>query len=102
MYYDSATIIEPIGRFISLYALLLHKFSDTQKKADEAILSVDFTVSQFSSPLNAKVYETIFTKLRNELSHKRDGVNILKTHNEVKSNIDRFERIVKILILEEP
>ena len=102
MYYDSATIIEPIGRFISLYALLLHKFSDTQKKVDDAILSVDSTVSQFRSPLNAKVYETIFTKLRNELSHKRDGVSILKTHNEVKSNIDRFERIVIKLVLEKP
>jgi hypothetical protein len=102
MYYDSATVIEPIGRLISLYALLLHKFSDTQKKVDEAILYVDSTVSQFRSPRNAKVNETIFTKLRNELSHKRDGVSILKTHNEVKSNIDRFERMVKKLVLEEP
>lgn len=102
MYYDSATIIEPIGRFISLYTLLLHKFSDRQKQVDDAILSVDPTISQFKSPLNTKIYETIFTKLRNELSHKRDGVNILKTHNEVKSNIERFERIVKELMLNKP
>lgn len=60
------------------------------------------TISQFKSPLNTKIYETIFTKLRNELSHKRDGVNILKTHNEVKSNIERFERIVKELMLNKP
>lgn len=102
MYYDSATIIEPIGRFISLYALLLHKFSDSQKQVDEAILAIDPTISQFRSPLNTKIYETIFTKLRNELSHKRDGVNILKTHNEVRSNVERFERIVKELMLGKP
>jgi len=102
MYYDSATIIEPIGRFISLYALLLHKFSDSQKNVDKAILSIDPTVSQFRNPLNADIYETIFTKLRNELSHKRDGVNILKTHEEVKANISRFEKVVKKLILDKP
>jgi hypothetical protein len=102
MYYDSVTIIEPIGRFISLYALLLYKFSDSQKKVDKAILKVNLTVSQFKSPLNSNIFETIFTKLRNELSHKRIGVNILKTHVEVKSNIERFEKIVKQLILGKP
>jgi hypothetical protein len=99
IFYDSATIIEPIGRFISLYTLLSHKFSDNQKKVDEAILSIDPTISQFQSPINDKIYETIFTKLRNELSHKRDGVYILKTHDDVKTNIDRFEKIVKELML---
>ena len=57
------------------------------------------TISQFQSPINDKIYETIFTKLRNELSHKRDGVYILKTHDDVKINIDRFEKIVKELML---
>jgi len=102
MFYDAATIIEPIGRFISLYILLLHKFSDSQKQVDNAILKFDPTVSQFKSPHNDKIYETIFTKLRNELSHKRKGVNILKTHDDVKSNIVRFERIAKDLILKKP
>ena len=31
MFYDAATVVEPIGRFISLYTLLLHKFSDKQQ-----------------------------------------------------------------------
>lgn len=102
MYYDAATIIEPIGRFISLYVLLIHHFSDSQKKVDRAILSVDPTVSQFKSPINGKIYETVFTKLRNELSHRRKSVHILKTHDDVKSNLERFERIVKKLILGKP
>ena len=80
----------------------INKFADSQKKVDEAILSVNSTIAQFRRPLSIKIYETIFTKLRNELSHKRNDVNILKTHNEVKLNIERFERVVKELMLNKP
>ncbi len=93
MFYDATTIIEPVGRFISLYTLLLHKFSDKQENVDEEILKIDPTVAQFRSPHN-KGYETIFTKLRNEMSHKREGSNILKTQDFIKMNLDRFEKIV--------
>jgi hypothetical protein len=89
MYYDAATVIEPVGRFISLYTLLLHKFSDNQKAVDEAILQIDPTVAQFKSP-HAKNHETVFSKLRNEMSHKREGTNILETQNEIKLNVERF------------
>jgi hypothetical protein len=98
MFYDAATIIEPIGRFISLYTLLLHKFDDVQKKVDEAILEVDPTVGQIKSPHN-NGYETVFSKFRNEMSHKREGTNILETQKEIKLNLDRFEAIVKKLII---
>lgn len=98
MFYDSATVKEPIGRFASLYTLMLHLCSDKQLKVDRTILNIDPTVAQFKRP-NKKGYETIFTKLRNEISHKRDGINILKTHDEIKNNIDRFEKIVKEIIL---
>ncbi len=101
MFYDAATIIEPVSRFISLYALLLHKFEDNQKNVDEAILKVDETVAQFKSPHN-KGYETVFSKLRNEMSHKREGINILETQNEIRLNLSRFEKIVKKLTIGEP
>ena len=101
MYYDSATIVEPISQFISLYTLLLHKYSDKQENVDKAILGIDPTIIQFKSPKFNR-YETIFTKLRNEMSHKRDGINILETHDEIKLNMERFEEIVKELFLEKP
>ena len=101
MFYDAATVVEPVGRFISLYTLLLHKFADNQTIVDEAILRIDPTVAQFRSP-HAKGYETVFSKLRNEMSHKREGINILETQNEIKLNIDRLEAIVKKLILGGP
>lgn len=100
MFYDAATVMEPVGRFLSLYTLLLHKYDDDQKTVDEAIVGADPTVAQFRSP-HAKGYETVFSKLRNEMSHKREGINILETQNEIKLNVDRFEAIVKKLILGE-
>ncbi len=101
MFYDAATIVEPVGRFISLYTLLLHKFSDNQKEVNNAILGVDPTVGQFKSPQD-EWYETVFSKLRNEMSHKREGTNILETQNEIKLNVDRFEAIVKKLVIKKP
>ena len=101
MFYDAATIIEPVGRFISLYTLLLHKYADNQKAVDEEILKIDSTVAQFKRPYQ-QVHETIFSKLRNEMSHKREGINLLETQYEIKLNVDRFEAIVKRLILNCP
>lgn len=103
MFFDAATIEEPIGRFIALYALMLHhcnddRSNDNQKKVDTAVISIDSTVAQFPSPRGGH-YETIFTKLRNELSHKRNGVNMIETHNQVRANVNRFEYIVKAHML---
>jgi hypothetical protein len=98
LFFDSATITEPIGRFISLYTLMLHYCSDSQKEVDKAIVSIDSTVAQYKSP-QGNWYETVFTKLRNELSHKRDGTNIIETHNQVRASVDRLEHIVRSHLL---
>jgi len=93
VFFDAATIEEPVSRFISLYTLMLHCCGDSQPKVDKAIVGIDPTVFQNKSPKGG--YETVFTKLRNELSHKRDGINMIETHNQVRANIQRFEYIVK-------
>lgn len=98
IFFDSATVTEPVGRFVSLYTLMLHDCDDKQKKVDEVVLCIDSTVAQYKSP-QGDWYETAFTKLRNELSHKRDGVNMLETHDQVRKNVERFERIVKAHVL---
>lgn len=98
IFFDSATVTEPIGRFVSLYTLMLHDCDDSQRKVDKVTLGIDSTVAEYKSP-QGNWYETVFTKLRNELSHKRDGVNILETHDQVRKNVERFERIVKAHIL---
>ena len=81
-FYDAATVIEPIGRFISLYSLLLYTCGDKQHEVDENILKIDPTIAQFKFSLNkAPRYETIFTKLRNELSHRREGAENRQKNN---------------------
>ncbi len=99
IYFDIVTIIEPVSRFISLYTLLLHSLGDNQSKVDEAILAIDPTVAEYRSLKHPKHYETIFTKLRNELSHVRQGTSLIETHAQIRLNIDRLERIVKIYII---
>ena len=98
LFIDSATVSEPIGRFIALYTFMLHHCSDNQGKVDRAILSIDPTVAQSKSPIG-NYYETVYTKIRNELSHKR-GINIIETHNLARANVDRFECIVRKYIFD--
>lgn len=98
LYQNSSTLTDPIARFLSLYMVMLHDVGDNQGAVDEAILRIDSTVGQFKKPVG-KRFETIFTKLRNEIGHKRDGVNILESHRLIRENVDRFEEIVKKHIL---
>jgi hypothetical protein len=77
---------------------MLHHCDDNQRKVDEAIMTVDSTVAHFPSP-QGRFCETVFTKLRNELSHKRDGVSMIDTHQKVRANVQRFEHIVKTYVL---
>jgi hypothetical protein len=97
MFFDSATVNEPVGRFIGLYTFMLHHCSDKQEEVDRAILSIDSTVAQSKNPRGK--YETLYTKIRNELSHKR-GTNIIETHNHARANVDRFEYIVRKYIFD--
>ena len=62
LFIDSATVSEPIGRFIALYTFMLHHCSDNQGKVDRAILSIDPTVAQSKSPIG-NYYETVYTKM---------------------------------------
>src|SRR5580765_1737354 len=67
LFQGSATIADPVARFISLYIVMLHfcqavdkdgKRKDSQQKVDEALLTVDPTLAQFKSP-QGNFYETI-------------------------------------------
>lgn len=49
-FFDSATVTEPIGRFVSLYTLMLHDCNDCQKEVDKVTLGIDSTVAEYKSP----------------------------------------------------
>jgi len=89
---------EPIGRFISLYQLLLSVEGDKQCKVDQRILEFDPTTSRTPSERSSKTFETLYTRLRNELAHVRKTATIFSTHKEVQLHLARFECIVKSII----
>ena len=89
----SMSIEEPIGRFISLYSLLGTLVGDKQGTIDAAIERADPSVEK-NYGFNGAI-ETIYTRLRNELAHVREGVSIIETLKHIKVHLPSFEHLVK-------
>lgn len=75
----------PVEAFMGLYQILLMLY-DEQTKVDEFIRRKDPTVPQTCIP-HKKAMETVYTRLRNELGHKRTDVNLDKTKAEMASRL---------------
>lgn len=89
-YSFSKQLEDNISKFVSLYSLLLSLFEDKQAKVDLEIQKIDNNISKTPSPIKSNTYETIYTRLRNELAHHRNNTSILKTYEEIEIHIDRF------------
>lgn len=90
-------IDEPISKFISLYSLLSSIANDDkQREIDKKLLEVDPTIAIYQPP--GRQQETIYTRLRNELAHRREGSNIINNHHEITLHLPKFEWIVKELV----
>lgn len=87
------SLSDPVNRFLSLYAMLSFVANDRQQDIDRLIRQEEPTVASSASPKNGQP-ETIFTRLRNELAHHRDGVSVFKTHEEITLHVGRFEWLV--------
>ena len=89
--------VDAISRYSFLYNLLLQISGDNQKKVDQVILAVDPNCEQSTSPNNNKP-ETLYTRLRNELAHKREGVRYTETKNSIEEKVDDLSLITKEII----
>lgn len=89
---------DAISRYSFLYNLLLQIAGDNQAKVDVLILEVDPNCEQTISPNNGKP-ETVYTRLRNELAHKRVGSKYSETKKMIRQKIEEFSGIVKKVIL---
>jgi hypothetical protein len=92
---------------MSLYHLLFVISGDDQKKADEIIKKHQPDVKETISPhkkdkkmKHEDKLETSYTRLRNEIAHKREGCSPEKTRNEIDSYVNKFQNIVKQAVLE--
>jgi hypothetical protein len=88
---------DPVSRFLSLYAMLSAVARDNQQEIDQLIRTEEPTVACSPSPRGSR-HETIFTRLRNELAHHRDGVSVFSTHEEIRMHVGRFEWLVRRIL----
>lgn len=91
-------IDEPVVQFMLLYLILYEIFKD-QKSIDKYIMKVSPRTLQVPSPYNNKP-ETIYTKLRNEITHRVDS-SPEKTRNGIMSNTHSLKYIAHTAIMSE-
>jgi hypothetical protein len=88
--------IGPIEEFMHLYNILLMLYNDKQADVDAFIIAEDPSVLQTQHPLKAPgVMETVYTRLRNELAHKRAGVNLDNTKVEMAHRLGELIKLTK-------
>jgi hypothetical protein len=85
----------PVEAYLSLYQVLMILFSDEQKDIDAFIVSQEPGVPQTQHPKKKPgVMETIYSRLRNELAHKRN-VNVDDTKKEMENRLGGLTAMVR-------
>ncbi len=85
-----------VEEFMHLYHILLMIYDDSQTNVDAFIISEDPAVPQKQHPLKPPgVRETVYTRLRNELAHKRPGVNLDNTKAEMANRLGGLIALTK-------
>lgn len=98
---------DSVDRYLSLYRLLSILCPDP--KGDEKQEFVDRFIEQQTSekraykrPDKPHILETIYTSLRNEVGHARQGVDLAKTRQQMDTRVYELAEIVKKAILLKP
>jgi|GEM_PF-2290467 len=74
-----------VEKFMHLYNILLMVFNDNQRQVDTFIIAQEPTVPQTQHPIRAAgTMETVYSRLRNEFAHVRQGVDIARTKKEME------------------
>jgi hypothetical protein len=89
---------DPVAKFMFLYNLLLLLAGDKQAEVDNRIRAVDPAVTVTPSPHKPNVTETLFTRLRNEVGHRRKNTDPRTTAREIEQNVAGFQEIVKQVV----
>jgi len=89
---------DAVARFMFLYNILLQLHGDNQGQVDNFVRGETPTVPQSLSPHNPSVTETIYTRLRNEVGHRRAGITPEQTRTEIEDNIAGLQALVKVAI----
>lgn len=86
-----------VEEFMHLYSMLLELVGEKQERVDAFIRQVEPGVAMSISCHTGKP-ETIYTRLRNEVGHRRPGTTIQSTRAEMVANIGGLREIVRAAI----
>lgn len=87
-----------VSRFMFLYNILLQLNSDKQQQVDAFVRSEMPSVPQSPRPDHPNIIETVYTRLRNEVGHRRSGTTPEQTHKEIQDNVAAFQELVRTAI----
>lgn len=89
-----------VHKYMMLYHVLLIKCFDRQGQVDSLIKRLRSDVSCSTYIRNGKIVcETVFTRLRNEIAHRRTGSCYETTCREINDKIKEFSLIVRDAIV---
>jgi hypothetical protein len=88
----------PVEEFMHLYGILLGHFCDRQFDVDQFILQVEPSAPTSPSPWKSGSTETLYTKLRNQLAHRRAGATLEATRHAMTMHVGALRRIVRAAI----
>ena len=99
MYRSALRSTSPVEKFMHLYNILLMLYGDKQAALDAFIVNEEPGVAQTPNPRflhkNPQPMETVYTRLRNELGHKRQNVNLDMTKTEMEAHVGGLAAFVK-------
>lgn len=91
---------DSVTRFMFFYNTILNLAGDRQDEVDRLILRIARDTPTSASPQRPSSCETIYTRLRNEIAHNREGATFDSTSSEISERVSRLGEITKRLILE--
>lgn len=91
---------DAVTRFMFLYSILL-QLHDYQEQVDNFIRQETPTVSLSPRPDKPRIVETVYTRLRNQVGHKRAGIPPEQTRTEIEDNVAALQKLVKVAISRE-
>ena len=90
---------DPVVRFLCLYNIILLKNGDSQNAVDAYIVRRNPNVAQSQSPMKSHVRESVYTRLRNEFAHIRNGASFDATRKEMEQNMDGLTKLAQAACL---
>lgn len=88
---------DPLSKFMAFYNIVLSICNDSQEDVDAFVLSVQPGVDRNPPfrPRKSGTQETVYTRLRNQVGHRRPGTTIEETRGEMEVNLRGLVDVAK-------